>query len=171
MRDDELAEVEAQLRGLIEEMGLPWVLDAVDRSITEGVSEERVLRRRRTPQHDHEPPVYETVVGSEREFRAASRSETLVITTRPMTARERVEQFLIALRRILLELPDIEGHTLALLSDSDAERRTPVETVAFHPVDADHARREPAHDLARPDPERREYLRRVLDNLAAEVRG
>jgi hypothetical protein len=47
MRDEELAEVEAQLRGLIETTGLLWVLDAVDRAITEGVSEERVLRRRR----------------------------------------------------------------------------------------------------------------------------
>jgi hypothetical protein len=95
-----------------------------------------------------------------------------VITTRPMDARERVEQLLIALRRVLIELPGIEEHTPGLLADSIAGRRTPIRAVRFQPMDADRARREEAHQLTWPaEPERLEQLDRVLDDLAAEVRS
>ena len=47
MQDDQIEALEAELRSVIADAGLQWVLDEVDRSVADGLPQERILRRRR----------------------------------------------------------------------------------------------------------------------------
>lgn len=139
MREDELSRLEEQLRQELITSGFEWLMDAVDESVAAGVPQEKLLRRRRQVRRqespfdgaDYEEPEYTAVSEyTQRQYRAGQRSGSVVISTRPMDARERVEQLLDALHRMFVELPDVEESTLAILGEGD-ERRSPVRSIAF----------------------------------------
>lgn len=126
MTEDELQAAENAIRELLTNSPLQWIVDEVDEAISAGVPEERLLRRRTrgaagTHGLGHGAVVretgvpYETVsihsleTGQRESWR---RTGSLVITTRPMTAAERVQLFYSALRRALLEVPEIEQTAL-----------------------------------------------------------
>ncbi|MFB9831557.1 hypothetical protein [Actinoallomurus acaciae] len=153
MDDLELRRVDRGLRGLFEGTDLEWVLNEVDEAIADGVSEERILQRRRGKgrqrregREDFRAAASEDYTiaraeGGERE--ASRRGGTLVITTRPMTLRERVLLLLDAVRRVVIELPEIEAETLAALrpATTDEGLRLIAETVVFEPEEGLQGRR------------------------------
>lgn len=153
MHDSELRRVDRELRGLLAGTDLQWVLDEVDEAIADGVSEERILHHRRGKgrrggerrEEDLRVAASEdyTVARAEGgELEASRRGGALVITTRPMTLRERVLLLLEAVRRVVIELPEIEEETLMVLrrTPADEELRAPVETVAFEPEEEQRRR-------------------------------
>jgi len=167
-----LLRIEIRLRALLEETDLEWVLDEVDEAIAEGVPEEGILRRR--PQKGRRPREQDlwadaaedyTILHSRQidsgELEASRKSGTLVITTRPMTVRERVLLLLDAVRRVVIELPAIESETLDLLkaeSGRGVEDRGGIEAAVFEPEEGFRRRRDRptriAHRIARQDSER-----------------
>jgi hypothetical protein len=108
---------------------------------------------------------------TQRQYRAGQRTGSVVISTRPMHTRERVELLLDALHRMFVELPEVEESTLSVLEDGD-ERRPPVFRVAFAPADTDRRRSAQETVLSR---ERAELHRRgisqVINALREEIRG
>ncbi|OLT26292.1 hypothetical protein BJF83_21670 [Nocardiopsis sp. CNR-923] len=184
MNESELYSVEQRIRDLLTDTGMDWVLDEVDAAIAAGVPEEKILRRRSHRgggKHLTSSPMavasqYEVVerqqLGSD-EYEASHKKGTLVITTRTMTSPERVKLLLDALRRIFVELPEIELETLKTLRTSpnnDEGTRSEVRSVAFEPDENARHRRERSVVLTEDMPqERRERIRGILANLAAEV--
>ncbi|TCC16280.1 hypothetical protein [Kribbella sindirgiensis] len=172
MDDAELLQIEEQLRTLLEGTDLEWVLDEVDEAIAEGVPEEGILRRRpRKARPPREQDLWsdaaeEYMILNLRqiesgELEASRKSGTLVVTTRPMTVRERVLLLLDAVRRVIVELPAIEAETLDLLQAEpgrsvDYERT--VTAVVFEPEEGFRRRRDRqtkiAHRMTSEDRER-----------------
>jgi hypothetical protein len=134
MEAAELSSVEARLRVMLIEVGLSWVVDEVDRAILEGIPRERLLRRRRATV---EPDVWDArafVVqdfASESQVRAAKRTGSVVISTEPLSPLQRVEAYIAAIQRIVVDLPRTEAEVARILKASDNTRREPVEAVIF----------------------------------------
>lgn len=186
MNESELRQVEQELREALVDVGLRWVLDEIDDAIAAGVPEEKILRRRshRTgsegqPYSSAEVAEQYEVVGlvrtSGKEYEASRRRGDLVIAPRPMTLQERVRLLLDALRRILIELPEIEleiTKTLREVSDGDEGSRTEVNEVTFEPDENSRSRRESLsiHSSRLPR-ERRERVRELLNEIVSEVRN
>jgi hypothetical protein len=162
MDELELRRIDRELRGLLEGTDLEWVLDEVDEAIANGVAEERILQRRRGKgrQARRGPEGWEgpegrgdlrvaalqdyTVARAEGgELEASRRGGTLVITTRPMILRERVLLLLDAVRRVFIELPEIEAETLTELRSVPPEEglHAIAETVVFEPEEGLQRRR------------------------------
>ncbi|MEV4399997.1 hypothetical protein [Nonomuraea sp. NPDC049607] len=130
-------ELEQQLRTLLAEAGLSWVLQQVDDAVAEGNSEEVRLKAQRARPRGrygdeeaifiHDEVVYERVsIPSHREPDGAR----IHITTRPYTTAERVQLLIAALRRLLIDLPRVQQEQVKLLSlhQGDAPR---VEGIQF----------------------------------------
>lgn len=163
MQDEELATLEADLRSVLTDAGLQWVLDEVDRSIADGLPQERILRRRRRtraePTEDDYAKFYEAAEpADEQDARAAKRAGTLVITTEPYTPRQRLQALLLAVRRISIDLPQIEGAAVAILgSTGPRDGRPPAHSLSFRSEAPDDPRDRTvtstrstvSHDLAR----------------------
>ncbi|MGW7397278.1 hypothetical protein ACWGH7_12330 [Streptomyces cyaneofuscatus] len=182
----ELRRTEQELREALDGTALAWVLDDVDAAIAAGVPEEKILRRR--PQRRGDEPRaatpaaaalrYEAVdrnllgVG---EYEASRKRGTLVIATRAMTDQERVQLLLDAVRRVFVELPEIELETLKALraeSDGDDGRRSVVEEVVFEPDESSQSRRSRTEISAnRMRTERRERVSRLVAEVSREVQG
>lgn len=148
MREDELRWLEGELQQLLVGSRFEWLMDAVEESVAAGVPQEKLLRRRRQSGRQEgqaegaglEEAEYTTISNyTQRQYRAGQRTGSVVISTRPMDARERVEQLLDALHRMFVELPEVEEGTLFILGEGD-ERRTPVHSVAFVPADTERRR-------------------------------
>ncbi|MFD3676105.1 hypothetical protein [Streptomyces sp. NPDC058613] len=186
MNQFELRHTEQELREALQGTALAWVLDDVDAAIAAGVPEEKILRRRAQRRgddpRDASPAVaaarYEVVDRSMLgfvEFEASRKRGTLVIATRAMTDQERVQLLLDAVRRVLVELPEIELETLKLLQtepEGDAGRRSVAEELSFEPDESSRSRRSRTEIRADRIPiERRERLSRLLDEVTGEVRS
>ncbi|MEV3954333.1 hypothetical protein [Streptomyces albogriseolus] len=152
MNESDLRELEDGLRSIIRSAGLAWLLDELDATIAAGVAEEKLLRRRSRSIADG-PEGYETIMVAEESpdayRRSIQRGATLVVTTRPMTSRERAELFLEALRRLLLELPRIEDEALKIMADSGSQERVPIRSVRFAPDESLSGRRDQGRELSR----------------------
>ncbi|GGN15850.1 hypothetical protein GCM10011578_044030 [Streptomyces fuscichromogenes] len=179
MREDELRQLEEQLHQVLIASGFEWLTDAVQDSAAAGVPQERLLKRRRQSRQPEsvsdgigsEEPEYTTVSDyTQRQYRAGQRTGSVVISTRPMETRERVELLLDALHRMFVELPEVEESTLSFLGEGD-DRRPPVFSVTFVPVDTDRRRLTQETVLSR---ERAELHRRgisqVIDRLREGIR-
>ncbi len=184
MNELELRRVEQEIRDTLAGTDLEWVLDEVDAAIAAGVPEEKILRRRQNRGNDDrqspaaEAARYETVerrMLSPEAFEASRKRGTLVIATRPMVDLERVQLLLDALRRVLVELPEIALDTLKTLrssAEADAGFRNEVHDVSFEPEeDGRHRRERPAVLGDRVSRERRERIRDLLANSLSEVRS
>jgi hypothetical protein len=186
MDEFELRRVEQEIRDTLADTALEWVLDEVDAAIAAGVPEEKILRRRANRGSDDrrsaspaaEAARYETVerrMLSPEAFEASRKGGTLVIATRPMADSERVELLLDALRRVIVELPEIELETLKTLyaaPESDEGTRHEVHDVAFEPEENARHRRERSAVLADRMPrERRERISALFVNAVSEVRS
>ncbi|MGW0060577.1 hypothetical protein ACWDTT_11700 [Streptosporangium sandarakinum] len=186
MDEDDLARVELGLRDALTGTSLEWVLDEVDAAIAAGVSEERVLRRRNqrgNTADDYDlaaevaeaaryETVYRTTAGSV-EHETSSKGGSLVITTLPMTIRQRVELLIEALRRVLIELPEIEEEAIKMLHTApsgERGRRSEVTSVRFAPSQEAGRRTEREIELSPQRlTDRRETLKTLLADLASEV--
>ncbi|MFD8864037.1 hypothetical protein ACFV1F_06540 [Streptomyces sp. NPDC059590] len=180
MREDELRQLEQQLQQILIESGFEWLTDAVEDSAAAGVPQEKLLRRRRKSQPQespfeggvHEEPEYTAVSEyTQRQYRAGQRTGSMVISTRPMQTRERVELLLDALHRMFVELPEVEESALSILEDGNG-RRAPVHRVAFVPADTN--RRLPTREmvLSREHAElHRLRFSQVIDSIREGVRG
>lgn len=143
MNPTELRRLEDEFREALSGSALEWILDEVDAAIADGVPEEKILRRRRTARTgdvsdiEAEAARYETVPRlsmGEVGYEAAGKSGTVVITTRPLEADERLKLLLDALRRVFVELPAIEFESLKALADipdGDDGERAAVSSVRF----------------------------------------
>lgn len=185
MNGVELQRTDQQIRALLMESKLRWVLDEVDQAIAMGVPEERVLRRRagrRRAEQDLDLAAadrYETVslgVIKTAEREASRQAGTLVTTTRPMTIQERVELLFEALRRVLTEVPEIEKETLKTLfatPGGDVGQRGAVMSVSFVPSEDSQMR--PVHEVILSDyrlsAEQHDRLITLFHQALAEVRG
>ncbi|WP_411145473.1 hypothetical protein [Streptomyces sp. x-80] len=163
----EMREVEDLLRDLIRSAGLDWLIDELDEAIATGVAEEKLLQRRRgTPTEEYEALAVADM-GTDTFHRSLKRGASVVVTTRPMTARERTELHLDALRRLFLELPEIEAETLKIVNAEDDLHRAPVRSVRFAPDEELSGHRDQTHEVATRLPE---DTRAHLQNLFREAR-
>jgi hypothetical protein len=182
LNEDELLRIEQELRNVILGSHLEWILDEIDAAVAAGVPEEKVLQRRSrrrgagtSPQHGRLDVPYITVQMNvaERDREALEKNGALVITTRPMTTRERVELMNTALQRVLVELPMIEEETLKILHNpSEEERgsRTPVTRIRFVPDEEINRRSERESELSvRQSEEEQSQLRLLFTEVSAEV--
>ncbi|WP_143201325.1 hypothetical protein [Streptomyces uncialis] len=185
MNPFELRRTEQALREALQGTALAWVLDDVDAAIAAGVPEEKILRRRPQRRGDESHAAtpasaalrYEVVdrnlLGAS-EYEASRKRGTLVIATRAMTDQERVQLLLDAVRRVLVELPEIERETLKTLQaepGGDDGRRTMVEGVVFEPDERTRSRRSRTEILVNRVPtERRERVSQLVTEVSREVR-
>ncbi|MEU9792352.1 hypothetical protein AB0E27_17310 [Streptomyces sparsogenes] len=155
MNPFELRRLEQQLREALQDTTLSWVLDDVDAAIAAGVPEEKILRRRQQRRGD-DPPVTSPAAAAARyevvdrsmlglgEYESSRKKGTLVIATRAMTDEERVQLLLDAVKRVLIDLPDMELEVLNTLRsepEGDAGSRSMVEGVVFEPDESTRSRR------------------------------
>ncbi|MFF1786475.1 hypothetical protein ACFVX9_08420 [Kitasatospora sp. NPDC058243] len=186
MNQFELRRVERELREALSGTDLQWVLDDVDDAIAAGVPEEKILRRRPHRRGEDRQPTspaaeaarYQVLDRRElgpAEFEASRKRGTLVITTRPMTEEERVLLLLDALKRLFVELPEIEGETLKVLQsvpDSDTGSRSVIQGVVFEPDESTRPRRSQSTIVAnRVAAERRESVSLLFDDVTDGVRS
>ncbi|MGA5880690.1 hypothetical protein ACPC3D_33720 [Streptomyces cellulosae] len=151
----ELRSVEQQLREVLQNTALSWVLDDVDAAIAAGVPEEKILRRRPQRRGDNSHATspaaaaarYEVVDRSMLglgEYESSRKGGTLVIAPRAMTDEERVQLLLDAVRRVLVDLPEMELEVLKTLRtepEDDAGSRSMAEAVVFEPDESARSRR------------------------------
>jgi hypothetical protein len=184
MNQFELRRVEQQLREALQDTALSWVLDDVDAAIAAGVPEEKILRRRQQRRGDDSPAAspaaaalrYEVVDRSVLglvEFEASRKRGTLVIATRAMTDEERVQLLLDAVRRVLVELPEMELEVLKTLRtepEGDAGSRSIAEAVVFEPDESARSRRTRTEFRGdRMPTERRTRVSQLLADVTREV--
>ncbi|MFD8159623.1 hypothetical protein [Streptomyces malaysiensis] len=184
MNQFELRHVEQQLREALQDTVLSWVLDDVDAAIAAGVPEEKILRRR--PQrrdddsHGSSPAAaaarYEVVDRSVlglSELEASRKRGTLVIATRPMTDEERVQLLLDAVRRVLVELPEMELEVLKTLRtefEGNVGNRSIAEAIVFEPDESNRSRRSRTEfQVDRMSAERRARVSQLLADVTREV--
>jgi hypothetical protein len=182
MNERALRRVEQQLREALQGTVLNWVLDDIDAAIAMGVPEEKILRRRPQRRGDlHVTDAAFAAVGYEvidrrelgsAEYEASRKRGTLVIATRAMTDQERVVLLLDAVRRVLVELPEMETETLKTLWNEDGVGvgRRVAETVVFEPDEGTrtgHGRTE--FHLGRESTERRARVGELLADVMREV--
>ncbi|MEU1129874.1 hypothetical protein ABZ383_08410 [Streptomyces sp. NPDC005900] len=163
----EMREVEDLLRDLIRSAGLDWLLDELDEAIATGVAEEKLLQRRRGTSTGEYEALAVAEMGTDTFHRSLKRGASVVVTTRPMNARERTELHVDALRRLFLELPEIEAETLKIVNAEDDPHRAPVHSVRFIPDEELTGRRDQPHEVAARLPE---DTRAHLQNLFREAR-
>ncbi|WP_030440388.1 hypothetical protein [Actinoplanes subtropicus] len=115
---EELVHVERELRGLLTENGLGWVLASVDDALTEGILQEKTIERPRR-RRQRETVHYQGTMGdavdveyvlAEPGFRAGSAGGSRAdsdtgITVRPYSARERLLLTIESTQRVIAELP------------------------------------------------------------------
>lgn len=186
MDEAELRRVEEELREVLRDTVLAWVLDDVDAAIAAGVPEEKILRRR--PQRrgddarDATPAlaaaryeVVDRIVLGFGEYEASRKRGTLVIATRAMTDHERVQLILDALQRVLVELPEIELETLKMVQnepEGDIGTRGVAEGVTFEPDESASYRRSRTELLADRLPgEQRDRISGLLADVGREARS
>ncbi|MCC3314882.1 hypothetical protein [Nocardia africana] len=178
MDSHQLLAVETEIRSVISDSSLAWLLDDVDDAIAAGIPQEKVLRRRRGAVQQSEDAdvalyqVFDPEAISSKEYETSRKQGTLVITTRPMTDAERVEVLLEALRRVLVELPDIELETLRILQEvprNEEGARRVAETVTFRPEDEVRPRNRTAIALRRDHAAQRHQLSELFAQAAQEV--
>ncbi|MFD5732332.1 hypothetical protein ACFWIY_05835 [Streptomyces sioyaensis] len=163
----EMREVENLLRDLIRSAGLDWLIDELDEAIATGIAEEKLLQRRRGASTEEYEALTVAEVGTDTFHRSLKRGASVVVTTRPMNARERTELHLDALRRLFLELPEIESAALKIMRAEDDPHRAPVRSVRFVPDEELTGRRDQTHEVASRLPE---DTRAHLQNLFREAR-
>lgn len=132
---DEPLQAEQQIREVVQEIGLDWILAAVDEAIAAGVSEEvGIVDRSSRESRQAERLVDITDV---REVRAGSREKATrtVTKNRPMAGPERIEILLAALRRYLIDVPTVhDGLVEEINAHIEPERHdTIVRTIHFEP--------------------------------------
>ncbi|MFI7385034.1 hypothetical protein [Streptomyces sp. NPDC049813] len=184
MNQFELRRVEGQLREALQDTALSWVLDDVDAAIAAGVPEEKILRRRQQRRGDNLPATspaaaaarYEVVDRSMLglgEYESSHKGGTLVIATRAMTEEERVQLLLDAVKRVLVDLPEMELEVLKTLRsepEGDAGSRSMAEGVVFEPDESARTRRSRTEFRGdRVPAERRTRVSQLLAEVTREV--
>lgn len=184
MDDSELQNIEQQIRDTLSGTEIEWILDEVDLAVSAGVPEERILRRRTHRNRGDQIPTTPDALASEytllmsseiasSDYEASRKRGTLVITTRPMTKQERLQILLDSIRRVFIELPEIELKTLETLREipeNDEGGREEVESVAFK-IDAQHARRSERtlHIEERLTRSQREIINHLITAVESEI--
>ncbi|GAB2920288.1 hypothetical protein [Streptomyces mayteni] len=184
MNQFELRRVEQQLREALQDTALSWVLDDVDAAIAAGVPEEKILRRRQQRRGEDSPATspaaaaarYEVVDRSALghvEYEASRKRGTLVIATRAMTDEERVQLILEAVRRVLVELPEMELEVLKTLRtepEADVGSRSTAEAVVFEPDESARSHRSRTEFWGdRMPTERRTRVSQLLADVTRQV--
>lgn len=169
MNDQELSRVEEELRAIMLENRLGWVLSQLDTSISHGITEERPLDEQESIE-SLAVSIRPALPAKARRTGRSGRSQ-IGTTNRPQTVRERVLNLLSALKRVAIELPIIEQHTLEQLVDTSLDKRAAVRDIRFLP-DEDMTDTETV--LKRDGNEggqRRLALGRLLTQLEEQVRS
>ncbi|WP_217565877.1 hypothetical protein [Streptomyces sp. GbtcB7] len=177
MNEGELRDAETQLRALVSDIGMQWLLNEIDEAIAAGTAVEKALkpRRRRTqsrvPAGTPEPPPFITERLEdmpEAESDVVRRNQSIVISTRPLSRRERVALLVSALRRIMIVLPEIEDATVRMLLEPPrSENRPPIRSMQFAPDPENEHLNEESYRI---DGDRRED-QQILSHLFDDVYG
>lgn len=168
MDDQELSRMEVELRGIMAESGLDWVLSRLNEAIPYGIVEERSVDQYDSRQESKLP--VPSLMDEDGTFRHNGRPR-LAITSRPQTVQERVLSLLEALERITIELPAIEQDALTSLASVGADEKAAARSVRFSP---DEDMRDNETVLKPIDNEselRRTDFERLLSALRQEVRS
>lgn len=171
MDNEEFIRVEEEIRSIIAEADLQWILTSVDEAISAGISSEKGIivqqRRRRTSMGSEEFEFARLVEPGGREH-----PKRVVSTNEPFSPQQRVELFISALGRAITELPSIQEETLKHLAETPNQDSVPVHSLRFMPEEDAVASAGPPemenlqNAAAR---QRRIATQRVLDALEAEV--
>ena len=146
--------VEDQLRVVLSEAGLQWVLDQVDEFVLEGKSEFKPLKG---AQGDETEPYVKELT----KRRGVPRSE-------PYLAAERLVILIEALDRITVQPSQLEKEIAAFLSDDD--RHDDEEEPALDDVEwVDELDREPVRSIKQARSDEVEQVRQELHRILAEL--
>jgi hypothetical protein len=129
METVELEETEAALREFAEEHGLSWVVAEFDEAVALGVVEVKKMRQANRKGETF----YEELPQADAGSRGRKRAEEF-LSRRPMTALERVEALLSALRRVLVDLDTVAEAAVSQLNDLPEPRVTDVDPSEREPV-------------------------------------
>jgi len=169
VQEQQLIEIEAEVRAILESVGLQWILESVDSSLASGLSIEKgiTIRQRRRYTHSgyREEEFAEIIQPGSHE-----RPQRIVATDEPFSQQERISFLLAALRRAVSELPALQEETFKNLhqtGDSD----TAVQSIRFLPDENSSSSGPPAlSDLQEPDAiQLRIDALHLLEALAEEV--
>ncbi len=188
MNPDELAAFENQLRALVADHGLGWVLVSVDEAVADGVLQERTLQKPRRARRtepvfyettgvvDVEEPIATVALSSGDRAHGQGASGDVGVTVRAYTTQERIALLIESVQRVVVELPEAAAQTRMYLSEA---AREPAEDVVVKFVGEDAV--EPLADATSPpgfgqrqidgDPQRRNSLNAALEALKREVLG
>ncbi|WP_153040085.1 hypothetical protein [Actinoplanes sp. TFC3] len=188
MNPDELAVFEGQLRALVADHGLGWVLASVDEAVADGILQERTLQKPRRARRT-EAVFYETmgIIDVEEPIAAAASSTgershgqgaggDVGVTVRAYTPQERIALIIESVQRVVVELPEAAAQTRVNLSEAAHE---PTEDIVVKFVGDDDW--EQQADATSPlgfgqrqiasDPQRRSSLNTALEALKRGVLG
>lgn len=166
MDDRELSRIEDELRAIIAEAGLAWVLSRLEEVISYGVVEDRSIDGYESLKFSMASEWTEETSG-----RRVGGSSRVGITTRPQTVLERVLSLLGALERVTIELPVIEQDTLGRLIGPTGEKQAAARIVRFLP-DEDMIGGETSLKISdNEDEQRRLAFGRLLPVLREAVRS
>jgi hypothetical protein len=131
MTEEELQAVERQLRGIVEEAGLDWVIEQVD----EWIAEDSARDVDSPPRYSYNSWNYRAGLGEGYQYESVEgwKAPTRAVTLADRPAAERLVALIDALHRVLTEPPAIEREMLRNLAPSTELRMAPVASVSFIP--------------------------------------
>lgn len=141
------AALERELRSALEQAGLDWMLDELDRAFAEG----RAVIRSRQGKREPFGPEFDTRDGE--------------VTADSYTAVERTQLLIDALRRTLVDAPALADETIEMLSPE-----LPIERVAFiDPASSETRRVFPDENERARGREEAGQLSRILDDVEGQL--
>jgi hypothetical protein len=172
----DLAEAERQIREVIQEADLGWILTGADEAIAAGVPEQiGIIERSNRRSHDPEDELFSLPEVIELRPDSRQRPTRVVTRSRPMNGQERIELLLTALHRYLIDVPAVhDGLVQEINASADLRREDQVvQTIRFEPdSDLGEALHVQVAGELQPDPERTALQTRaeqVLQELQEEV--
>lgn len=156
---DEPVQAEQQIREVIREAGLDWILTAVDEAIAAGVSEEVGIVDRSNREARQEVGLVDIMRVRELGVGSREKATRTVTKNRPMADGERLEILFDALRRYLIDVPTVHDGLVAEINAhaEPGRHESIVRTIRFEP-DSDSIADTSVHvqvaDEPSPHPER-----------------
>jgi hypothetical protein len=135
MDDDELAELDQGIRALLAESGLDWVRENIEEGVVAGGRKEVLV------QHDraNEPEALFGVGEFQYVEPTAGKKGQRMIGNVPLSPTARVKLTIQALRRLIIELPEIQEDAVKRLAESE-DHDSAAEDVRFLPDEDDASR-------------------------------
>lgn len=142
MNDEQLAALEQGMRAMLTEFGLDWVRENIEERIAAGVQKEVLVRR--SSRRQAPATLFDEEDFQYTELSSDSKGQRMIGNLR-LNPADRVRLVTQALRRLMVELPEIHEDTIKRLAASE-ERGTTAEGMLFLPDEDDTAEAPPSLD-------------------------